>query len=101
MKQNLSSDEILEILRKNKSQIHNEFNTIDIGLFGSYAENSQKERSDIDILVSFKKGNKDLFNFINLKLYFEDLFGREVDLVNKDGIKPALRSTILKQVRYV
>jgi predicted nucleotidyltransferase len=31
----------------------------------------------------------------------EDLFGRRVDLVDRDAIKPALAPQILRSVRYV
>jgi hypothetical protein len=37
---------------------------------------------------------------MDLKFFLEDLFGRRVDLVDRDAIKPALRSHILRSVRY-
>ena len=97
----MNTDEILSILKSHKIKIADQYKTQFMGLFGSYAENSHNSQSDIDILVGFKKGNKDLFNFINLKLYLEELLHNRVDLVNRDGIKPALKNKILKQVIQV
>jgi predicted nucleotidyltransferase len=97
----MTTEEILYILNRHKREMQERFNAETIGLFGSYLINEQNKQSDIDLLVSFRKGHKDLFNFLNLKFYLEDLLGENVDLVNKDGIKPALKSRILKQVTYV
>jgi len=93
--------EVLKTLRHHKNEINKRFNADAIGLFGSYVENEQDELSDIDIIVNFRKGHKDLFNFLNLKFYLEDLLDKKVDLVSKDGIKPALKQRIMKQVKYV
>lgn len=60
-----------------------------------------KKSSDIDVLVSFDQGRKDLFNYMRLKMYLEELLGRKVDLVIKDAVKPRLRDRILSEVRYV
>ncbi len=97
----MNTEEILSNLKKHKAQISEQFKTETIGLFGSYSENKQTAQSDIDLLVSFKKGNKDLFNFINLKFYLEEILDNKVDLINRDGIKPALKDRILQQVKYV
>jgi predicted nucleotidyltransferase len=97
----MTSDDIINQLKNHRSEIYDLFKIETIGLFGSYATNEQSIHSDIDLLVSFRKGYKDLFNFLNLKYYLEDLLEKEVDLVNKDGIKPALKKTILRQVIYV
>ncbi len=37
---------------------------------------------------------------MDLKLFLEDLFGRSVDLVIAEGIKPRLRESILRDVVY-
>ena len=97
----MNTEEIMSNLKSHKTQITEQFKTETIGLFGSYSENKQNDQSDIDLLVSFRKGNKDLFNFLNLKFYLEEILDNKVDLINKDGIKPALRDGILQQVKYV
>jgi predicted nucleotidyltransferase len=97
----MTSNDIINQLRDHKSELFDLFKLKSIGIFGSHITNKQSIHSDIDLLVSFGAGDKDLFNFLNLKYYLEDLLGKEVDLVNKDGIKPALKSIILRQVIYV
>ncbi len=94
-------EHIEETLKKNLPFICEQFNVRSIGIFGSYARDSQHEKSDVDILVEFEKGYKDLFNYIRLKTYLEHLFNAEVDLVMKEAIKPKLKEIILREVRYV
>jgi len=69
-----------------------------LGIFGSYARGEQTEASDMDFLVEFERATFD--NYFDLKFFLEDLFGRKVDLVFKDTIKPRIRSTILEETVY-
>lgn len=55
----------------------------------------------MDLLVEFEKGHSDLFNYVRLKSYLEELLGRKVDLVSKNAVKSRLREKIFKEVRYV
>ena len=93
--------EIKEILEKNNTYIKETFYVNEIGIFGSFIKGEQKDRSDIDILVEFKKGHKNFFNYMRLKYYLEELFGKEVDLVIKVAVKPRLRERIFSEVEYV
>lgn len=97
----LAREAVNETLRKNKQDIQSQFHVVQIGLFGSYLRDEQKAGSDIDILVEFKKGHKDLFNYLHLKNYLEELLGTAVDLVIKEAVRPKLKNAILGQVSYV
>jgi uncharacterized protein len=69
-----------------------------IEIFGSYVRGEQNEKSDIDILVTFSEPNDvDLLKFIELRLFLKDKLGENVDLVEKDTIKPRLRERILEE----
>lgn len=92
---------ISEVLKENKRNLQSQFHVTQIGIFGSYLRGEQTEESDIDILVEFEKGHKDLFNYLHLKNYLEGIFGKGVDLVIKEAVKPKLKDVILGQVRYV
>lgn len=71
-----------------------------LAIFGSTARDEAKKTSDIDILVDFDtKG--DLFGFIDLKFYLEDLLDCEVDLVTKQALHPALKKRILSQAKEI
>jgi predicted nucleotidyltransferase len=69
-----------------------------IELFGSYVRGEQNEKSDLDVLVTFSEPNDvDLLKFIELRLLLKDALGIEVDLIEKDTIKPRLRKRILQE----
>ena len=72
----------------------------EIGIFGSYVREEQKETSDVDILVEFEKP-LGLLSFAGLKNYLSDLLGLEVDLVMKRALKPRIGKRILEEVVYV
>jgi predicted nucleotidyltransferase len=97
----LTREAVNETLRKNKQGMQLQFHVAQIGLFGSYRRDEQRAGSDIDILVEFEKGHKDLFNYLRLKNYLEEILGTDVDLVMKEAVKPKLKNLILGQVSYV
>ncbi len=92
---------IKEILKKNKTYIKTNYYVHEIGIFGSFIRSEQSKQSDIDILVEFEDGHKDFFNYMRLKYYLEDIFGKKVDLVMKKAIKPELKKRILSEAEYV
>ncbi|MFQ5715411.1 MAG: nucleotidyltransferase family protein [Candidatus Scalinduaceae bacterium] len=92
---------IKEILKKNKTYIKKNYYVHEIGVFGSFIRSEQSKKSDIDILVEFEDGHKDFFNYMRLKYYLEDVFGKKVDLVMKKAIKPELKKRILSEAEYV
>jgi predicted nucleotidyltransferase len=55
----LSSEEIIKFLKDNQSYLKEKFFVTELGLFGSFARNEQKENSDIDILVEFAPNTPD------------------------------------------
>jgi predicted nucleotidyltransferase len=96
-----SSQEITALLTRQRIHLKTAYHVSDIGIFGSCVRGTMKKRSDIDVLVSFEQGFKDLFNYLRLKRYLEEVFGRKVDLVIKEAVKPRLRDKILSEVLYV
>jgi predicted nucleotidyltransferase len=71
-----------------------------LAIFGSTARNETTKASDIDILVDFDS-KKDLFEFIDLKFYLEDLLKCEVDLVSRQALHPALKKRILDEAKQI
>ncbi|MFH1708282.1 MAG: nucleotidyltransferase family protein [Planctomycetota bacterium] len=88
-------------LAAHKSALKRTFHVTKIGVFGSARHSRQTAASDIDLLVTFAPGHKDLFNYIRCRDYLENLLGAAVDLVPAGGIKPRLKSRILKDVIYI
>ncbi len=70
-------------------------------LFGSYARNQSRARSDIDLLIKFKS-QKTLLDLAKLKIDLEKITKKEIDLVTYDAINPLLRQSILQdeQILY-
>ena len=97
----LSSNEIIQLLRENKSYLSTHFHCSEIGLFGSFARNEQTEKSDIDILVVYEPETPNLYDVeLELKQYLEKCFNREVDICYKKWIKPIFKPLVLKEAIY-
>jgi len=92
--------QIRMLLAEHKNEIVEKYGVTEIGIFGSYVKEEQKETSDVDILVEFKRP-VGMLMFINLKNYLSDLFGVNVDLVMKKALKPRIGQRILSEVIYV
>ena len=88
------------ILRSHLEFIRQKFGVKRIGIFGSFARGEEREDSDLDVLVIFREEQKTFDNYMDLKFYLEDLFGREVDLVTEKALKPQLKDIIMKDVVY-
>ena len=95
MKQN----EITRKLKNLKPVLSDRFAVERIGFFGSFSRNEQTEKSDIDILVEFRKPLG--WEFFDLKEFLENELKIKVDLVSSRALKEQLRDSILKQVQYV
>ena len=89
------------ILSKNRELFRSMYHVREIDIFGSYVKGDYTRASDLDILVDFEEGHKDLFNYMRLKRDLEKLLGKKVDLVMKKAIKKRLQKQILAEVRYV
>jgi uncharacterized protein len=94
----LTKNEILLTLKELKPVLHAEFAVKEIGLFGSYCDESNTFDSDIDLLVELDKPIG--WKFFSLQLYLEKVFGKKIDLVTKDALKDQLRFQVLKDVSY-
>jgi predicted nucleotidyltransferase len=84
---------------KSKRRIIKRYGVKSLALFGSVARNRLRKTSDVDVLVQFEQPT--WTNYIGLKFFLEDLLGREVDLVTLKGLKPAVRSSVEKDLLYV
>lgn len=66
-------------------------------LFGSFARGEEKEKSDVDLLVSFDKEAKvSLLKRAAMACDLEDILRRPVDLVNELSLYPEVKKEINK-----
>lgn len=93
----LTKETVLAEIEKSADVIKR-FGVRRIGIFGSVVRDSATEGSDLDVLVEFSE--KTLDNYFGLKFFLEDLFGRKVDLVIAEAVKPRLKPYILAEVEY-
>lgn len=94
-----TKSDIISKLKEIKPLLFKEYSVRSIGLFGSYADETNTDKSDIDILVEFEKPIG--WKFFTLELYLEQTFGCKVDLVTKSGLKDQIKNQILNQLEYV
>lgn len=93
-----SKNDILNKLRELKPILSKEYAVKRIGLFGSFADNSADQSSDIDLLVELDKPIG--WKFLSLEIYLEKVFGRKIDLVTKNALKEQIKKDILNKVNY-
>lgn len=89
-------DDALELLRGHRAELLR-FGVASIKLCGSVARDEARGDSDVDVLVDFERGAPRFNDYMDLKLYLEDLFGRAVDVLTPGGLKARARETILAQ----
>ena len=96
-------DEVIKKLKVQYPYLSSEFGVKRIGVFGSIAKQEERKESDIDMVIEFDRpiGLK----FIALAEYMENLFGRKVDILTKDGIRnirvKSVSTDIKKDIIYV
>jgi uncharacterized protein len=95
----LDKNEIISVLRELKPFLQSEFAVKEIGLFGSFSNETSDKDSDIDLLVELEKPIG--WKFFSLEIYLEKKLGRKIDLVTKNAIKEQIKEQILKDVNYV
>jgi len=76
------------------------FGVEDFRIFGSVAQGTAKEGSDLDVLVKMKPGAT-LLDVVGFEQALEDEFGIQVDVVEEGGIHPLLEPTILLEARHL
>jgi len=95
----LTKEYILSKLAELKPALYKDYAVKEIGLFGSFSDESFSEDSDIDLLVEFEKPIG--WKYFSLEIYLESIFGRKIDLVTRNALKRQIKNRILKQVNYV
>jgi uncharacterized protein len=79
-----------------------QYHVRELSLFGSAARGEMRPDSDIDLLVEFLPGaHIDLVDHARLMLDLSYLLGKKVDLVSKNGLKPLIRDSVLREARLL
>lgn len=100
----MSVTDRIEIPKEGLAEICRRYHVRELAVFGSVLRDDFREDSDIDILVEFEPGAPiGLLEYSALKHELAGLLQREVDLVEKAGLKRFIRDQVLDsaQVIYV
>jgi hypothetical protein len=93
---------MLDLIKKNIEMLRQlciKYEVETMHLFGSAAQGSFKEDSDIDILINFKDIPFDRYteNFFELHSALENLFQRKVDLITEPSLN---NSYLIKSIQH-
>ena len=72
-----------------------------LAVFGSFARNEPMATSDVDVLVEFQPGQKTFDRFMGIVDLLEQLLGRDVELVTREGLSPYIGPHILREAEDV
>ena len=72
-----------------------------LALFGSFVRGENREDSDVDVVVDFRPGEKNIDRFIAVAELLEGLLGRPVDLVTRESLSPYIGPKILMETENV
>jgi len=93
----LTAQYVLRELEKH-AEVLRGFGVKRIGVFGSVARGEARKDSDLDFLVELSRLTFE--DYTALLLYLDDLFGRPVDAVLVQDLRPEWREGILSEVVY-
>ena len=107
MKEPLTKEKLLQILRKELPYLREEYGVERIALYRSFVKGNPTKKSDVDLLVQLVKPLG--LEFVGLAYDLEEKLGRKVDLATFDSLhrsmgKPRIRhiaSDIQRTLSYV
>lgn len=93
-------ESIKKVITQEKDVIIQKYHVERIGIFGSVVRGEEGRKSDIDILVDFRK-SVDFIEFLDLEEYLSHKLGKKVDLVSRKALKPYIGKRVMKEVIYI
>lgn len=83
------------------AELCQKYGIAELSVFGSIARGDERADSDVDLLYVRLPGNDLGMSYFALQEDLEELFGRRVDLVPKDGLHRAIRDRVLDDARVL
>ena len=97
---NMSKELVLQKLKAEDEHLRQKYGVQSLILFGSVARSTAKSSSDIDLLVTFSQPAT-FDQYMNLKLYLEDILQAPVDLVTRAAVRPHILPKIEREGVHV
>ena len=94
---------IPEIIQDRKEQIlalAAKYGASNVRIFGSVANGTADEKSDIDFLVDMEK-DRSLFDLGGLLMDLQSLFNRKVDVVTENGLHWYIKERIISEAKPI
>lgn len=93
----------LEINENKVKEIASSYKILELYIFGSALRQDFNDKSDIDLLIKLSKDSGySIFELIEIKEKFENLFSRKIDLVELEGLRnPYRKEEILKTAKII
>ena len=93
----------IEISQQKIADFCRKWKVTELALFGSVLNRDFRPDSDIDVLVSFSDDAQwSLFDLVRMQDELKEIFGREVDLVEKEALRnPFRRYSILRSKEVI
>jgi predicted nucleotidyltransferase len=92
-----------EIIQDKKEQIlalAAKYGASNLRVFGSVANGTANENSDVDILVDLEKG-RSLFDLGGLLMDLQQLLNRKVDVVTENGLHWYIKERVLREAKPI
>ena len=96
----MTRNELLSQLRLTQHDLSEKFGIHKIAIFGSYARNEAKDKSDIDIAI-MQIDKKDYFTRVEAKYFLEKLLKKRVDIGYYDSMRPIIQKYVKKDLILV
>lgn len=71
-----------------------------MGVFGSYARGEATSKSDIDLLVEFKR-QKSLMELVSIERELSEKTGVKVDLLTEKSVSPHILGYVKKDLKVI
>lgn len=82
------------------NSISSEYGITKASLFGSYADGTCTDDSDIDLLIEFTTPSVSLFKISGLKIRLEEIFSKQVDIIHAPLPKDSMIEIESERVIY-
>ena len=95
----MNRNEVISRLQRVKPYLQQEFSVKTVGLFGSFADGTYTDSSDIDIMVEFERPVG--WRFFTLEKYLERTLHRKIDLITANALKEQIKPFVQNQIQYI
>jgi uncharacterized protein len=97
----MDKNRIISTLLANRAELERQ-GVLHAALFGSMARGDATAESDIDIMIDLDPAHgMGVFEYVGLKEYIAGLFDIRVDVVNRNGLKPYVKPSVLADAIHV